>query len=203
MPCPGEVFNITAEHKIDGAELARVTAFGAPIYRNLGGGPTYMGTADGTRWLNMSRAFGDFCYDAISCEPHVCAMDVADARFLVMGSDGLTEKWPLAAVASYVSQLAKHGHGLQAICQRLVERAIARGSTDNITAIVVDLEAYQVAQQQQPLAAQAVFSTVAMGGVSACGGLAAAAGGVSTDDERDSTATAVSSPLSDDTGELL
>lgn len=151
----GEVFSVTAEHKIEGAELDRVTAAGAPIYRNPAG-PTYMGTADGSRWLNMSRAFGDFFYDAISCEPHVCAMDVSDARFLVLGSDGLTEKWPVSHVASYVTQLAKHGHGLQAIAQRVVERAIARGSTDNITAVVVDLQQYhQQAKQQAVARAQA------------------------------------------------
>ncbi|KAG2494057.1 hypothetical protein HYH03_007701 [Edaphochlamys debaryana] len=137
----GEVYSVIQEHKIEGEEAARIASQGVPIYRSPTG-PAYMGTPDGTRWLNMSRAFGDFVYPAISCEPHVCSLDVSDGKYLVIGSDGLTEKWPVAEAAQYVSQLAAAGWALPAICRCLVERALARGSTDNISCMVVDLEAY-------------------------------------------------------------
>lgn len=71
----GEVFSLIKEHKIEGEEAARLASHSPPppIYKTANG-PAYMGTPDGTRWLNMSRAFGDFCYPAISCEPHVCTL---------------------------------------------------------------------------------------------------------------------------------
>lgn len=54
-------------------------------------GPTYMGSACGTRWLNMSRAFGDFVYPAVLCEPFVCSLDIRDARYLVREGGGRVE----------------------------------------------------------------------------------------------------------------
>ncbi|GFR49443.1 hypothetical protein Agub_g11501 [Astrephomene gubernaculifera] len=139
----GEVYSVIQEHKIEGDEAARIAAQGAPIYRSPTG-PAYMGTPDGTRWLNMSRAFGDFVYPAISCEPHVCSLDVSDGKYLVMGSDGLTEKWPVAEAAQYLTQLASRGWSLPAICRSMVEQSLARGSTDNISCMVIDLEAYML-----------------------------------------------------------
>ncbi|GLC48409.1 hypothetical protein PLESTB_000094300 [Pleodorina starrii] len=139
----GEVYSVIQEHKIEGEEAARIAAQGVPIYRSPTG-PAYMGTPDGTRWLNMSRAFGDFVYPAISCEPHVCSLDVSDGKYLVMGSDGLTEKWPVAEAAQYLTQLASAGWSLPAICRSLVERSLAHGSTDNISCMIVDLEAYML-----------------------------------------------------------
>ncbi|KAG2435264.1 hypothetical protein HXX76_007342 [Chlamydomonas incerta] len=163
----GEVYSVIQEHKIEGEEAARIAAQGVPIYRSPTG-PAYMGTPDGTRWLNMSRAFGDFVYPAISCEPHVCSLDVSDGKFLVMGSDGLTEKWPVAEAAQYVQQLAGAGWSLPAICRCLVERALARGSTDNITCCVVDLEAY-MAQAQEAGAAEAAAAEAEREGTSGPG----------------------------------
>ncbi|KAG2446732.1 hypothetical protein HYH02_008293 [Chlamydomonas schloesseri] len=163
----GEVYSVIQEHKIEGEEAARIAAQGVPIYRSPTG-PAYMGTPDGTRWLNMSRAFGDFVYPAISCEPHVCSLDVSDGKFLVMGSDGLTEKWPVAEAAQYVQQLASAGWSLPAICRCLVERALARGSTDNITCCVVDLEAY-MAQAQEAGAAEAAAAEAEREGTSGPG----------------------------------
>eukprot|EP00198_Chlamydomonas_reinhardtii_P012576 XP_001701913.1 predicted protein [Chlamydomonas reinhardtii] len=163
----GEVYSVIQEHKIEGEEAARIAAQGVPIYRSPTG-PAYMGTPDGTRWLNMSRAFGDFVYPAISCEPYVCSLDVSDGKFLVMGSDGLTEKWPVAEAAQYVQQLAGAGWSLPAICRCLVERALARGSTDNITCCVVDLEAYMV-QAQEAGAAEAAAAEAEREGTSGPG----------------------------------
>ncbi|GIL83457.1 hypothetical protein Vretimale_11182 [Volvox reticuliferus] len=139
----GEVCSVIKEHKIEGDEAARIAAQGVPIYRSPTG-PAYMGTPDGTRWLNMSRAFGDFVYPAISCEPYVCSLDVSDGKFLVMGSDGLTERWPVAEAAQYLTELANSGRSLSVICRSLVERSLERGSTDNISCMIVDLEAYML-----------------------------------------------------------
>ncbi len=78
------------QHKIDTDEAQRLQAQGVPIYRSATG-PTYMGTQDGTRWLCMSRAFGDFVYPAICCEPHVCSLDITNSHLLIIASDGLSE----------------------------------------------------------------------------------------------------------------
>ncbi|GIL53149.1 hypothetical protein Vafri_8814 [Volvox africanus] len=139
----GQVCSVIKEHKIEGDEAARIAAQGVPIYRSPTG-PAYMGTPDGTRWLNMSRAFGDFVYPAISCEPYVCSLDVSDGKFLVMGSDGLTERWPVAEAAQYLTEMANSGRSLPVICRSLVERSLERGSTDNISCMIVDLEAYML-----------------------------------------------------------
>ncbi|KXZ43498.1 hypothetical protein GPECTOR_88g441 [Gonium pectorale] len=157
----GEVYSVIQEHKIEGEEAARIAAHGAPIYRSAGG-PAYMGTPDGTRWLNMSRAFGDFVYPAISCEPYVCSLDVSDGKYLVMGSDGLTEKWSVAEAAQYLTQLAASGASLTMLCRGLVERSLARGSTDNISCMVVDLEAYmEHAEASAPAVAPTHIATAA------------------------------------------
>lgn len=63
-----------------------------------------MSSADGTRWLNMSRAFGDWGYPGVLCKPYVCTLDVSDAKYLILGSDGLTERWSLGSVAAHVKE---------------------------------------------------------------------------------------------------
>ncbi len=80
-----------------------------------------------------------------------------------MGSDGLTEKWSTAEAAQYVSQLAAHGTSLSDIARCLVERSKARGSTDNISCMVVDLGAWL--EQQETAAAAAAAAPVAEGHV--------------------------------------
>jgi len=143
----GSVINLIQEHKILGDELTRV-AKQAPVFKNTVG-MMYMGTQDGTRWLNMSRAFGDFVYPAIICEPFVSTADIADAKYLVVGSDGLTERLTISAVARLVRSLVQEGCLPQDVSQRLVEEAKKSGSTDNISVAVVDLAMYRAQMRRE------------------------------------------------------
>ncbi|MEW5297814.1 MAG: hypothetical protein WDW36_000996 [Sanguina aurantia] len=98
----GAVHNLIEEHKIEGGELTRVLELGVQVRQS--NGPRYMSSADGTRWLNMSRAFGDWGYPGVICKPYVCTLDVSDAKYLILGSDGLTERWSLSSVAAHVKE---------------------------------------------------------------------------------------------------
>ena len=106
---------------------------------------------DGYDWrihdLSVSRAFGD-----ISAEPHVTNMpDIykykisCDDKFLIVACDGLWDVFSNQDVANFVLEncydiqtnvrINKHIN----IAKKLGEFAIAKGSGDNITIIVVFL----------------------------------------------------------------
>lgn len=91
--------------------------------------------------LNVSRAFGDHCMKSlVVCTPAIVEVDLLDVDdFLIMACDGL---WDFVADAEVVriARLAfDAGLGAHQVAQRLVEEAIRRKSTDNVSVAVLNL----------------------------------------------------------------
>ncbi len=61
------------------------------------------------------------------------------SRFVVIASDGLWDVMTNKRAMDYVEELAEEGRSVHEMAKDLVSIALARGSEDNITAIVIDL----------------------------------------------------------------
>lgn len=96
--------------------------------------------------LSVSRAFGDF--DAtpfVTHDPqrHNYHMDDKNDKFMVIACDGLWDVLSNQEVINFVlglcydDTLTNYNHTKENIAQKLAEYALKKGSTDNITAIVI------------------------------------------------------------------
>jgi serine/threonine protein phosphatase PrpC len=110
--------------------------------------------------IAMSRCFGDFEYkrnaklppdkQILTCVPDVSTLPRNDGdQFLIMGSDGLWDVVTNDGVVQYVQELMATGedegdgqtpclHPAE-VCKRICERAIEKGSRDNICVCIVEL----------------------------------------------------------------
>ena len=100
-----------------------------------------MSTEDGTARVNgglgVSRAFGDARYPCINAEPDVKVYPLqGKASQLIMGCDGL---WDVFTPEEAAKEAARASGQKKTVAQHLVDEAIARGSSDNVSVIVVDL----------------------------------------------------------------
>eukprot|EP01039_Chlorochromonas_danica_P008546 gene8546-9419_t len=108
---------------------------------SLGGSVVYcMGVARVNRILAVSRAFGNRTIrSVIRPDAELMQRDIADADdFLVMASDGLWDVLKNKDVGDICSSPYLNRKP-QAIAEELVQTALARGSMDNVTCIVVSL----------------------------------------------------------------
>jgi len=90
--------------------------------------------------LGVSRAFGNYEFKAakyLVSDPEIKEVTLeSDAHFLVMGCDGLYEKFSNDEIVSFIKQKIS-SKPLEAIIQQLVDEALDRGTEDNITVMVV------------------------------------------------------------------
>lgn len=132
----GAPVRLTYDHKAeDKAEQDRVAELGGFTMRNR-----ILGV------LAVSRSFGDHAFKTfVTAEPHLVSMSVCNKdehtdEFLLICCDGvfdvLTDE---EAVDIVKSAVAKEGP-TQAVTKCLVDEAIRRGSSDNLTAMVIFLE---------------------------------------------------------------
>lgn len=129
---------LTKDHKPNWSEeKARIT--------QLGGEPQF----DGFDWrikdLSVSRAFGDISAEPyITCMPDIFAYKLShDDKFVILACDGLWDVLVNQDAVNFVldncydprtgSRINKHIN----VAKRLGELAIARGSTDNVTVLVI------------------------------------------------------------------
>lgn len=137
---PGFV-SLTPDHKaVDPAEVARIQQGGGSVHRGRVGGQ-----------LLVSRALGDIGLKSsgVIATPHTQTRDVTDELALIIASDGLWDVVPEQTAAQVVVACAEraledrrsYGGGANRVAQqaaeKLVELAKAKGSGDNITALVV------------------------------------------------------------------
>lgn len=123
------VVRLSYDHKAsDPREQQRITDAGGPIVNNRVAGT-----------LAVSRALGDnlLSYYVIP-DPHISVRDLTNKdKYLILASDGLwdvitdEETWDFVMKSSQKS--------CQVIAKELFDFAVQRGSTDNITIIVVSL----------------------------------------------------------------
>ena len=91
------------------------------------------------------RALGDIDFKEptrfVECDPDVRRVQLAPQdRFVIMASDGL---WDVVADGDAVQMVGDtlnshpHGTGPTAAAERLLREALARGSMDNITVVII------------------------------------------------------------------
>ncbi|GJM93895.1 hypothetical protein PR202_ga10488 [Eleusine coracana subsp. coracana] len=103
---------------------------------NAGGFVTFSGTWRVGGILAMSRAFGNrFLKQFVVAEPEIQEQKIdGELEFLILASDGL---WDVVSNEHAVA-FVKGEDDPEAAAQKLTEIAFKRGSTDNITCIVVE-----------------------------------------------------------------
>ena len=126
----GEVLQATVDHKPTDDEYLRIWNSGGFVLSNTGI-PRVGGE------LAMSRALGSRMLGVIP-DPHclVHHRTPADA-FVLMASDGVWDELSNEAVAKIVSE--RIGDNCKAAAVAVVQAALAAGSSDNATALVIDL----------------------------------------------------------------
>ncbi len=99
--------------------------------------------------LAVSRAIGDRALKPfVTAEPEIRHWPLGSRdRYLVLATDGVWDTISSEEAAHIV--LAAHGDPQRA-AQELALQAIERGSTDNVTAVVVDLKMRQRAEPVSP-----------------------------------------------------
>ncbi|XP_006646107.3 probable protein phosphatase 2C 7 isoform X2 [Oryza brachyantha] len=104
---------------------------------NAGGLVIWSGTWRVSGVLAMSRAFGNRLLKRfVVADPEIQEQEIDDdLEFLILASDGL---WDVVSNEHAVA-FVKAEEGPEAAARKLTEIAFARGSTDNITCIVVNL----------------------------------------------------------------
>ncbi|CAL4955360.1 unnamed protein product [Urochloa decumbens] len=137
---------LSTEHKPERPdELARIESAGGQIL--YWHGPRVLGV------LSMSRSIGDyFLKPSMSAEPEVTVTDRTDTdEFIILGSDGLwnamsneyackvTRYCLSGRLAANCPATTGRGSSASDAAALLVEMAMARGSEDNVSAVVVEL----------------------------------------------------------------
>jgi len=104
--------------------------------------------------LAVSRAFGDgplkegengATEDWVTAEPSVCVHKVAKGDLLILACDGLwdvfshSEALQLALDFLFSSKEKDQRASLDRTCEQLVEEALRKGSTDNVTCVLVSI----------------------------------------------------------------
>ena len=87
--------------------------------------------------LAVSRAIGDVPLQPfVTCEPEIIEREIgSEDAYLVLGSDGIWDVLQNEQVARIVSEHSDFSSVARMVC----DEALAMGSTDNVTALVVDL----------------------------------------------------------------
>ena len=88
--------------------------------------------------LMLSRAFGDWELKnyGVSCEPHVARIDIEeDDKYIVIASDGV---WDILEDED-VYRLQKNAKNSKELCNNIIQTSLDRGSMDNISCFVIDL----------------------------------------------------------------
>ena len=112
---------------------------------SLGGTVEYcMGVARVNGILAVSRAFGNRTLrQVIRPDPEMTQRELTkDDDYLIMASDGLWDVLRNKDVCDTCYAMNNNNNGPQQIAEELVNTAIARGSMDNVTCIVVRLNGY-------------------------------------------------------------
>jgi len=95
--------------------------------------------------LAITRSFGDYPLKAnnqkyLTAEPEIRHIPLtSETDFIVIGCDGLYDEWENEDIIQYVQKSIEQKHCAQDIAQNLVNEAIERGSTDNVSAVIIKL----------------------------------------------------------------
>ncbi len=109
--------------------------------KKLGGRILWLGCWRVQGVLAISRAIGDHeLAPYVIPDPEVCCETITnDDEFVILACDGVWDVLTNQEAIDLVRNFLKHEHNFAHAAQKLVQTAFKRGSTDNISAIVVDV----------------------------------------------------------------
>eukprot|EP00928_Gymnodinium_smaydae_P002324 TRINITY_DN10829_c0_g1_i1.p1 TRINITY_DN10829_c0_g1~~TRINITY_DN10829_c0_g1_i1.p1 ORF type:complete len:284 (-),score=33.83 TRINITY_DN10829_c0_g1_i1:277-1128(-) len=134
---PVGIETLTTDHNsADCRERARVESLGVTV------------TSDGYvhGHVAVTRAFGDFSYQSqTKCPGVICCPDLFnvaitdDVEFAILACDGVFEVMTAKEAVMEVRRVLRQRKSPQAAAQALTQFALQKNSTDNVSAIVVDI----------------------------------------------------------------
>ena len=120
----------------DVAERERIEAAGGQVINNR---------VDGI--LAISRAFGDVSFKSESKDANdskvIATPDIAGevvtpmTEFAILASDGIWDVMTPQLAVNFVRKMLSKNNDIQAAARELTQEALARGSVDNVTIIIV------------------------------------------------------------------
>jgi serine/threonine protein phosphatase PrpC len=145
----GELLYVTSDHQPeDEHEKARIHATGARLDYAHGGGAR-------VHTYNVARMFGDFDtrkdaiklqlppqLQAISCAPDIAHIWVPAGGLALMACDGLFETLDTLQVVEALRPLMLAGRSPETMARFLVRLALASGSGDNISVVIIRLQGF-------------------------------------------------------------
>lgn len=134
----GEAKEMSSDHTLKNMkEAIRVSKEGAEIIPD----PIFRKVFRVNGYLIPTRSFGDWHCKGISFIPEIKSWSLAsDCEFLILASDGLWDVIENQEAVDIVTKVFDSGRNPQTAAKILVEHALKKYSSDNITAIVIDLK---------------------------------------------------------------
>lgn len=127
---------LTEDHKPSlPSEQKRIASFGGTVTYNTG-------IARVAGVLAVSRAFGNYTIrNLIRADPDIIQRDLtSEDHFIVIASDGLWDVFRNSEVVDVCYSMERSG--VQKIADHLVQMSLSRGSMDNVTCVVINLQKY-------------------------------------------------------------
>lgn len=141
---------LTTKHNLsnNSAEMERVKAVGGKIFHNRVGHPKFNPSVVS---IAVTRAIGDAGFkldeytdgkpSGVIAVPEVRSMALLpEDAFLVIGCDGLWDVMTYAEVIDFCFRRFNSGVAAQTIAEELAQAALNKGSTDNVTAMLIHLK---------------------------------------------------------------
>lgn len=122
-----QAYRLSHDHRADDpTEIDRITNAGGIVVRGR-----VMGI------LAVARSLGDHSFKSfVTAKPHVNSMEATVGDFVILACDGLWDVLSDNEVVQIVANWRDLGQKKEDVSQFLVDEAMRRGSTDNITCIV-------------------------------------------------------------------
>ncbi|KAL7696049.1 protein phosphatase 2C-like protein [Lotmaria passim] len=165
----GKPVVLTVRHTIasNPSEEERVRGVGGKVCHNRVGHPNYNPAVVS---LAVTRAIGDAGFKlarytdgkasgVIAVPDTTITRLTDDDEFLVIGCDGLWDVMTYAEVVDFCYRRFQEGMPAQSIAEELAQAALAKGSTDNVTAMLVHLTRREGLQSTREFVPEAAVST--------------------------------------------
>lgn len=146
----GKPLLLTTKHHLscNEAEVERVKAAGGRIFHSRVGHPKFNPQLVS---LAVSRAIGDAGFKleeytdgklsgVIADAETKTTLLTADDEFIIIGCDGLWDVMTYEDACNFCTNLVRAGADSQSISTSIVQEALRRGSTDNVTVLFVNLQ---------------------------------------------------------------
>lgn len=167
------VLALSEDHKAGAiaAETERVQRAGAMIEN----GELRL-SKDTIAYVAFTRAFGDFSYKTEACPALIAEPDVTctkrsveDDLFLVLACDGVWDVMSNKECVNFVNQALKTTSDASELCSKLLFRCLEKGSTDNMSCIIVLFDGISIGSTGSRSSTRATLRSSGMGTGSSSG----------------------------------